>query len=374
MTRNIGWAVVALVACAGGVGAQARTDQLTIPQVKVEADTIRILVSVVDEHGAPVKELGKANFKVLLDKDPVRDVAVRQIQESEHGISVVLAIDISLSMKGRRIEAAKQGAGRFLATLGDKDYCALMTFGNNVAWVVDEFTNDRRAIQSKLDRVAATDQNTVLNEAFFRAVQKATKAPTPQVAVVVLTDGIDDGSSISLDQAAREAAQRNIPVYTLGFGNQVDAKALAQIATLTGGRFIPAAADADLVDLYLSLLSQLASQYMLDIPAPTMTAGEHAITVEVQARGSHYVQQRGLMVAKGSHWWWYAAGGGAVLATGVLIWLWLTRRGGRTVEARKCIYCQTPLPEGETEYCAKCSGKVTEPASQPAPAATAIRT
>src|ERR1035441_9671940 len=383
MKRNFVLSLIALVAGGHSVKAQTAVDQVTIPQLKVESDIVQAFVSVVDERGTPVKGLGPANFRVALDNSSVRAVSVHQVQESDRGISVVLAIDISGSMRGKKIEAARQGASRFLSTLGERDYCALMTFGNNVAWLVEEFTNDKRVLRSKLENIQATDPKTVLNEAFFRAVQKGEKAPTAQVAVVVLTDGIDDGSSISLDQAAREAQQRNVPVYTLGFGNLIDGRALAQVSTLTGGRFLPAAADSDLVDLYLTLLKQLASQYVLEMPAGTISAGTHALSVEVQSRGLHITQKRSFQLKTGivktdegqptQIWIWVVVGILGFVAAGSVLWIrWRKNRGeglgGGSRVAGKCLYCQADLAEDQTEYCAKCSGTMSAPPAAPVPA------
>jgi VWFA-related protein len=380
MMRSCVFSLVALVAGCYGASVQTALDQVTIPQLKVDSDTVQAFVSVVDERGAPVKGLGPANFKVALDNTPVRAITVHHVQEADRGISVVLAIDISGSMRGRKIEAVLQGADRFLSTLGERDYCALMTFGNNVAWLVEEFTNDKRALRSKLENIQATDAKTVLNEAFFRAVQKGEKAPTAQVAVVVLTDGVDEGSSISLDQAAREAQPRSVPVYTLGFGNLIDSRALAQVATLTGGRFLPAAADADLVDLYLTLLKQSASQYVLETPTGTIPAGSHTLAVEVQSRGLHITQTRGfqlnkrIVIAPTHTWIWVAAGILGLTAGGAALWLLLKRKRRQepakgSKEVRKCLYCHADLTEDETDYCSKCSGEAPpehiEPPSPP---------
>src|SRR5262249_11213904 len=129
----------------------------------------------------------------------------------------------------------------------------------------------------------AAEKKTLLNEAFFRAAQKASSASTSQVAVVVLTDGRDENSSISLDQAIREAERRNVPVYTLGFGKDSDAKSLDQISTLTGGRFFPATDVRDLTALYLMLLRQLSNEYSLtfDIDVPS---GDHELSVDLRYR------------------------------------------------------------------------------------------
>jgi VWFA-related protein len=357
-----------LLAWAGIASAQDLSNQLTIPQISSTSETIRALVSVVDERGAPVRELPRENFKASIDGSPVRALGIHESQQSGRGSSIVLAIDISGSMRGKKIEAAKHGAGRFLATLGDQDYCLLMTFGNEVTWAFQEFTADKQSVAAKLSGLQAKDARTVLNDAFLSAVEKAANARTPQVAVVLLTDGIDDGSKTGLEAALTKAQGAGVPVYTLGYGDKVDQKALGRMARSTGGRFLTAAADADLVELYLSLLRQLAAQYLLEMPLGPVAVGAHTLSVEVRPSGQGWLtRQRQFTVVATSVpsppppliWPWVV--GGAVLAGAGAYWLWRHTRVRAPIvprEERPCSVCQKPLQPSDGEWCASCTEDV----------------
>jgi len=379
-------------------GAQTPSDRLTIPQVRMSGQsTLAAVVSVVDERGGPVRGLGVSNFAVYLDGQPVGQFTVQQTEEAGRGISVVLAIDVSGSMRGARIDAARKAAMQFVANLGPNDYCALMAFGNSTSWLVEEFTRDKQAVQARLGGLEAVDSKTMLHEGFFRAAQKGGAAPTTQVAVVALTDGRDDGSSISLDQAAREAQLRNVPIYALGFGEDIDQEALSQITTLTGGRFFPARNIADLADFYLILLKQLSSQYVLEMPAAHLNLGDHKVSVELRYRGMVVPRERTFRIQAAA-----AvvpeppppappAGGGKSGVPAILAWLAVAavlsaagvfayrrlRKPGAvaTEPERKCVYCGKPLSGGDGLYCAACAGQspaTGEPQSggpsQPVPA------
>jgi Mg-chelatase subunit ChlD len=190
-----------------------------MPRLRVDeaAAEVKASFAVLDKRGALIQGLAPARFKSAVGGKPVIGVNVES-HTSEGGISIVLAIDVCGSMHGTKIGAARKGAARFLEALGDHDYCALMTFGNHVRWLVDDFTNARQALQAKVPSIRAADRRTVLNEATSQAAQQAGSAQTPPVAVIILTDGKDGGSNLTLDDAVHEAEQRKAPIYALGFG------------------------------------------------------------------------------------------------------------------------------------------------------------
>jgi VWFA-related protein len=388
--------------------AQTPSDRLTLPQVRVAGGMVQAVVSVVDEQGVPVQGLGAANLTVALDGRGVKDFVLKRVGETDSSISVVLAIDISGSMKGERIRAARSAATEFVRNLSANDYCALLVFGSSVQWLVEEFTRDKQAVASHLARIEATDPKTVLNEALLKAVERAKTAPTNRVAVVVLTDGRDDGSVISLDQAAREAQWRSLPIYALGFGDQIDREALRQITTLTGGRFF-AGAVSEVNEFYSTLFQQLASQYTVEFEAGDLGSAEHKLSVELHYRGvvvprdKVFRAQAGAVPisqaipqpprsgaqpdggSRGAHGQSGGAGGGAPLGAifgviglaaivGAVLVFWRRRKKKEPQPAgRKCLYCAKPLAEGENLYCAACSSEKSTGGST-APAATGAAT
>jgi len=402
LTGGRGLALAALGLCGAlGAGAQSASDQVTVPEVKIgKTGRLEALVSVVNERGAPVPGLGAGNFVVTLDRQPVARFTVRPVRTTQQGISVVLAIDVSKSMKGERIHAARSAAARFVGSLGAEDRCALLAFGDSVKWLVGEFTEDRKAIQDQLRSLEATDAKTVLNEAFLYAAQKGDQRPTAHAAVVVMTDGRDDGSSINLDQAAREAQWRNVPIYALGFGSEIDHRALRQITTLTGGRFSAGRQATDLTRLYSTVLTQLSSQYALEFPAPGLRPGGHKLKVELRHKGAVMARDREFQVqgaavkpapveparppkpsqepgpaeGEGPPWGTVAVVAAVVALAGagyMMLRRGRARPGVAAAAARTCVYCGRPLAAGEDLYCAACGGTAREGAGAEAAHPTA---
>jgi VWFA-related protein len=367
--------------------AQPASDRLTIPQIKMKSsDAVQVFVSGVDERGTPIKGLGTANFTVKVDDRQINDFTVQPVEETGRGISVVLALDVSRSMQGEKIEAARKAAAQFIKNLGPQDQGCLLVFGQSVRWLVEEFTPDKAALKAPLANLVAQDMATLLNEAFFKAAQKGATAPTSQVAVVVLTDGRDQTSSISLDQAIREAQHRNVPIYTLGFGSNVDSGSLNQIAMLTGGRFFTASHVQSLTGFYLMLLEQLSSQHVLEIQAPNWALGEHKMGIDLRYRGSLISQQRAFQIQTLTPGpvtqqrqapttrpaWWMLIG----IALGLLVIIggfslvrkkarWFSKKPPSAADERKCAYCGTLLSDGDTLYCANCEGRAPVPSDEP---------
>lgn len=360
MTRGL---VLRWLALAGIAAAQTDPQRQTAPQrqttiAQLKADgqtaTLQAVVSVLDGRGSPVKELAASDFTAAIDGQAVGGLTAGRFRQRS-GLSLVLAIDVSGSMRGEKINAARRGADRFLAALDERDYCALMTFGNQVRWPVEEFTNARQALQAKLGTLQAGDARTVLHEALLRAAQKAKGAPTPYTAIVVLTDGEDEGSNATLDQVIAESRANDVPVYTLGFGDRIDARSLARVATATGGRFQAATPETDLVDLYLGLVQQFSSQYLIGVPLRGVGEGSHSLTIG--PRGSPAAQRTfefsGASKEPSSNWPLLLTA--AVLAAAVLAgWVFYRRSSPMAAADPNCAVCGRPLPAsgGECPDCA----------------------
>ena len=166
-----------------------------------------------------------------------------------------------------------------------------MTFGNAVETLVG-FTVERDTLTTAIATWQAADAQTRLNEAVYDAVNRARAAPTSLSGVLVLTDGRDEGSALTLDDAIQNAVTGSVPVYTVGVGPQVDAQALRRVARLTGGRFLAARSASEIAGLYRVIWGQMRDLYIITIPLRDFAPGKHAIHVTVRHQGHDLSEQR----------------------------------------------------------------------------------
>jgi len=184
------------------------------------------------------------------------------------GRDLLLAVDISgsmaredLTLGGRsadRLTVVKEVADDFLARR-EGDRIGLILFGSR-AYLQSPLTFDRQTVRTLLSEgeVGLAGEETAIGDAIGLATKRLRGRPADGRVLVLLTDGASNSGALDPIEAARIAADEGIRIYTIGvgadrvavrtaFGTQVvnpsadlDEKALAEIAKLTGGAYFRA--------------------------------------------------------------------------------------------------------------------------------------
>ncbi|MCH7523134.1 MAG: dihydrodipicolinate synthase family protein [Chloroflexi bacterium] len=115
-------------------------------------------------------------------------------------------------MAGGALTQAKTAAHRFLNDLGPQDTVAIVAFGNAVVPLL-AFTTDRAAAGAAIDGLTASG-STALYDATVASIRLAANSGNSRFAVVLLTDGVDDGSLFSRADALTTAQALGVPVYS----------------------------------------------------------------------------------------------------------------------------------------------------------------
>lgn len=262
------------------------------PQSEQFAYDVSVLFSIYESNGDPVRELAPADISLTEDGKRVDPTAVKSADQEPINVAVVM--DTSGSMAGTKMEAASQAAAHFLSTLASDDQAALVSFNSEVRTESD-FTDDLSAVREKVDLLSAVKESgTCFYDALYETIQLTASIPSGRRAIVILTDGKDElpnGSVCSkytdqdvIDLATNQTTR--VPIYTLGFGNRIDAKGLERIASRTGGMYQYAADASQLNEVFGKLAKQVRSQYRLtyiSIAPP----GPHVLVVKVDTNTIH---------------------------------------------------------------------------------------
>jgi Ca-activated chloride channel family protein len=171
--------------------------------------------------------------------------------------NVYLVVDTSGSMEGAKLQAAKSALKSFLAQIrGDRDRVGVIEFGSelkdySLLAVLDDPTRQR--LEQMIDRMEASG-GTALIDATYAGVATLQQENQPEAinAVVVMTDGLENQSTrnlYDLQALVRSTPSLPIVIFTIGFGNDVDATMLSEMARLGGGQF-RRADEADIEELY----------------------------------------------------------------------------------------------------------------------------
>ena len=132
--------------------------------------------------------------------------------------------------------------------------------------VLQEMTHDTvRLIETINSGVA--DGRTALYDAIMVGIQSM-KLETGRRSLIVYTDGQDNESIVTPDAVIDSARYYNIPIYTIGLGDEVRANVLREIAVETGGIFSQSPLSVDMIAVYEKLLTLIQNFYVLAHASP----------------------------------------------------------------------------------------------------------
>lgn len=153
---------------------------------------------------------------------------------SPEGTCVVLIVDKSSSMEGRKMDLARQAAIGVIENLRPVDLVGVLIFDNSFQWAVPIRKAEDRVLIKRLVAGITPDGGTQIAPALTEAYRKALPVRATFKHIVLLTDGIsEEGDSI---QIARDALQQKITISTVGLGQDVNRAYLERIANLSKGK------------------------------------------------------------------------------------------------------------------------------------------
>ena len=250
---------------------------------------VAVSAIVLDKHGAPVPNLTRDDFQLFEDDRPVPIGSFTQ--DADRPLTLALMVDTSGSQK--RFIADETSASQlfFKAMLTrPEDRATLIQFDTGVfrlhtmTHAVDDLetalthlAEDHTALQPFKPR-----GGTLLYDAVC-AVSDKSLAPEPgRRAMVLLTDGGDDGSRLTLDQAIACAQRADIVVYSVFYSEspasdegQYGRLVLDTLSTATGGRVFSVSHKTPLASIYTQIEADMRLQYQITYRPPASTPGAY---------------------------------------------------------------------------------------------------
>lgn len=288
----------------GSVAADA-PGPLAVPGFADEISVGWVLVPVLvrDRSGRFITDLGEPDFALAVDGEPVAIASFERGREAP--LSLVVLQDLSGSMaNGGKLDAGRRALTYLLTQAHDSDELAVATFAGGRLRVDVPFTNDRDAVSEAMNQWYAYG-TTALHDAVAWIPDIGGEGRHPKRAVLLVTDGIDNASTIAPDQARRIVEQAHLPVYVVGLGTgrragpsdaaapEADtyARLLRQLARVSGGRYYEADGPKDVARAVRETLEHLRHEYVLGFPSSAGTAAFRRIQVLVDG-GKHQALHR----------------------------------------------------------------------------------
>ena len=153
---------------------------------------------------------------------------------SPEGTAVILIIDKSSSMEGKKIELARVAAIGVVDNLRPEDYVGVLIFDNSFQWAVPLRKAEDKSLIKRLISGITPDGGTQIAPALNEAYRRIVGLNSTYKHIVLLTDGIsEEGDSLTL---SREASNNRVTISTVGLGQDVNRQYLERIATNAKGK------------------------------------------------------------------------------------------------------------------------------------------
>ena len=271
-------------------------------------DEVNVVFNVTDKRGKFVNDLKKDDFRVLDDGKP--PIAIRSFRsETNLPLRVGLLVDASNSIRDR-FKFEQDAAIEFLNQIIRQKYDQAFVIGfDTTPEVTQDFTDNTEAL-SKGVRMLRPGGGTAMYDAIYYACRDEIMAKdkgnlATRRAIILLSDGDDNQSRVSREEAIEMAQKAEVIIYTISTntsGQKLKGdKVLEHFAEETGGRAFFPFKIQDVSDAFSQIQDELRSQYALSYkPADLQPNGKyHTIQIladnkkyKVRARKGYYAPLR----------------------------------------------------------------------------------
>ena len=264
-----------------------KTDADVSPTIQVQVNVVNILATVHNKGGGLVGNLNKDDFTLTEDGQPQEIKYFTR--ETDLPLTIGLLVDVSASQRNL-IEIEREAAYQFFSqVLRKKDLAYLISFGED-AELLQDFTGSPHLLQTALKKLQVNSavqglhpgpvptmgqpRGTILYDAVYLACNDEMSQQVGRKAVVLITDGMDEGSRLKIDEAIRAAQKSDAVIYSIyyvdrgaygGFGyfGGVTDSYLQRMSEETGGRVFRVDRKHTLPEVFQELQDEMRSQYAI---------------------------------------------------------------------------------------------------------------
>ena len=269
--------ILGLVALLASGTARLRTQDVTFSS-RVEAVRVDVLVT---NSGRPVRGLG------LMDFD-IRDNGVEQqidlVSFEQIPLNVVLALDMSDSVAGDRLERLLSAGNAILGGLQKSDQAALVTFSQSVQ-LGAKLSGDVAPVREALSRASGKGETSLIDGTF--AGMQVGESDAGRALLVIFSDGLDTASWLTAERVLDAAKRSDVVAYAVAVRSPAKPEFLRDLTSLTGGRLFEVEKTENLDSLFLGILEEFRQRYLVSYtPKGVAKEGWHKLDVRVKRGGT----------------------------------------------------------------------------------------
>jgi len=305
-------------------GGQAPGEESS-PVIRVDVDLVNILFTVHKKHGGElVPNLTKDDFTIF--EDGKQQTIEHFSRDTDLPLTLGLLVDVSASQMNL-IEIERDAASAFFGSvIRPKDEAFLITFGKDTE-LLQDYTSSPRLLRAALRQMRGDEvggpmmgrsplpntnpgpiptsgnpKGTLLYDAIYLAANEKLKPEVGRKALVLITDGEDQGSYYSRNQATETAQRANTIIYSIyyvdpwfyrqygGFGGG-DESGLRKMSDETGGRVFTVNKRRTLQDVFKEIQDEMRSQYSISYRSTKPVRDGSFRKIEIKAADKENVVQ-----------------------------------------------------------------------------------
>lgn len=243
--------LIPVLCTAAGLGLWAQQKQPVAPEAsravekadqgavfRTDTRLVVLPVTVVDKNGHLVTNLPRSAFQVF-ENNVQQDIKV--FKREDVPVSLGLVVDNSGSMRDKR-EKVKEASVALVKDSNPQDEAFVVNFNDEAFLDTKDFTSDIKEMEEALSKIDSRG-GTAMRDAIRMSIDHLKeKAHKDKRVLVVITDGNDNASLISLENLVKAAQQSEVLIYTIGLLSDEEhreakraERALRALAQATGG-------------------------------------------------------------------------------------------------------------------------------------------
>ena len=283
--------------------------------IKATTNEVNVVFTVTDKHGRRITDLKQNDFQILDDNKPPQEIRSFHA-ETNLPLQVGLLVDASNSVRDR-FKFEQESAIEFLNQTIRLNYDKAFVVGFDVTpEVTQDFTDNTEKLAHGVHELRPGGGTALYDAIYFACRDKLIKAPksTPvRRAIILLSDGDDNQSHVTREEAIEMAQRAEAIIYAIstnvsgskGAGDRV----LERIADATGGHAFFPFQIREVANAFAEIQDELRSQYAVSYKPADLKTDGHYRTIEIVANDRKNLKVR-------SRRGWYAPSNGPSASAG----------------------------------------------------------
>jgi VWFA-related protein len=269
-----------------------------VSSFKVSTNEVNVVFTVTDRHGRRITDLKQNDFQVLDDNKPPAQISSFHA-ETNLPLQVALLIDASNSVRDR-FKFEQESAVEFLNQTVRPHYDQAIVVGFDATpEVTQDFTDDTILLAHGVRELRPGGGTALYDALYYTCRDKLLKAPatgTVRRAIILLSDGDDNLSHVTREEAIEMAQRAEAIVYTISTNvsgtKSAGDKVLERIADATGGHAFFPFQIREVANSFAEIQDELRSQYAISYRPADLKYDGHYRTIEIVAKDSKNLRVR----------------------------------------------------------------------------------